>query len=244
MKLIVLIFFCIASFPNTSYSANPTLTDEYGTRKFPAIRGAEYKLKKSVLTITEKSFKLINRTDNGEHATKLLKGKFPVLSIKFALEKLYNSHDLINHNKAGVGFGENLLIEFEGNISNLIISHICRGKHGNYLSLSIPDIFYAKNFTINTLDGEKNIKKLIIETDPSTGLLLQKKLLWGAVGNYWRFFLKRIDYDKKFKVQGLINFAEQDLNPTLTDEYGTREIKSLVVTIVIVKISPIPHNKK
>ena len=226
MKLIVLVIFCMASFLSTNCLAS----------SYPKIRGADYKLKKSVLTITEKSFKLINRTNNDKHATRLLKGEFPVLSIKFALEKLYNSHNLIKHNETGVGFGENLLIEFEGNVSNLIMSHICRGKHGNYLSLSIPDIFYAKNFTINTLDGKKNIKNLIIETDPSSGLLLQKKLLWGAVGDYWKFFLKRIDYDRKFKVQGLINFAEQELTEN--------EIENLVITIVIIKISPIPHNKK
>ncbi|MBU4348316.1 hypothetical protein KJ671_02325, partial [Patescibacteria group bacterium] len=235
MKLIILVIFCIASFLSTNCLADPTLPeraspgragdDEYGIKEFPSMRGADYNLEKSVLTITKTSLKLIDRFNKGEHATKLLKGGFPVLSVKFALENLYNSHNLVTNNEVGISLRENLLIEFEGEISNLMINHICRGKYGNYLSLSVPDIFFTTNFIINTIDGEKNIKNLIIRTDPSTGLLLQKELFRGTISNYWRFFLKRMDYDKKFKVQGLINFAEQDL--------VENEIESLVITIVI-----------
>ena len=126
----------------------------------------------------------------------------------------------------------NLLIEFEGRIGNLLMSHICRGEGGNYLAISVPDISFSENFPINISGQEKVIKQLIIGTDPSTGLLLQKKLLRGSVTESWRFLLKQVDYDRKFKVQGLINYAEQ--------KSEKNEIEKLELTIVIIKISPLP----
>ena len=84
-----------------------------------------------------------------------------------------------------------------------------------------------------TISGqEKIIKHFIISTDPSVALLLQKKILEGSVGAYWSFFLKQTDYDKKFKVRGIINYAEQG-----SDKSG---IDKLELVLVIVQISPLP----
>ncbi len=195
-------------------------------------RGAEYDLNGKVLSITETSFKLINRSNNGEHASMILKGKVPSMSIKDAIEKIQAAHDLFQEKSIMISPTSNLLIEFEGRISNLLMSHICRGEGGNYLAVSVPDIYFSENFPINISGQEVIIKQLIIGTDPSTGLLLQKKLLWGSVTEYWRFLLKQADYDRKFKIQGLINYAEQ--------RSDKNEIEKLELTIVIIKINPLP----
>jgi len=194
-------------------------------------RGAVYDMEKSVLTITEKSLKLLDRVDNGEHALKILKGEIPPISIKTAVEKIETSHNLFEEKSVMLSPASNLLVEFEGRVVNLIMSHVCRGNDGNYLTVSVPDIYFAENVSIKINGEEKVIKQLIVSTDPSTALLLQKKLLWGSVGDYWRFFLKQIDYDKKFKVQGLINFAEQ--------KSDKKEIERLELMIVIIRISPL-----
>ena len=195
-------------------------------------RGAVYDLDNSVLTITKESLKLIDRADNGEHASKILKGEVPAISIKEAIEKIQASHDLFKEKIVVLNPASNLLVEFEGRVANVIMNHICRGKDGNYLALSVPDIYFSENLSVNINGQEKKIKQLIISTDPSNALLLQKKLLWGSVGEYWRFFLKQIDYDRKFKVQGLINYAEQ------RSEKG--EIERLELMITIIKISALP----
>lgn len=195
-------------------------------------RGAAYELDKTVLTITESSFKQINRLNNGEHASMVIRGKIPVLSITEAIEKIQNSHDLFQERSVMISPASNLLVEFEGRISNLLMTHICRGEGGNYLAVSVPDIYFSENLSINISGQPKIIKQLLISTDPSTGLLLQKKLLWGSVTEYWRFLLKQVDYDKKFKVQGLINYAEQ--------RSENNEIEKLELTIIVIKISPLP----
>lgn len=194
-------------------------------------RGAVYDMDNSVLTITEGSLKVLDRANNGEHASKILKGEIPVISIKEAIENIQASHDLFLEGSVMPSPASNLLVEFEGRVSDLIMSHICRGEGGNYLALSVPNIYTSENFSININGKEKVVKQLIISTDPSAALLLQKKLLWGSVGDYWRFFLKQIDYDKKFKVQGLINYAGQ------RSEKG--EIERLELMILVIKISPL-----
>ncbi|MHB9019928.1 MAG: hypothetical protein ACYC3G_03620 [Minisyncoccota bacterium] len=221
MKIIALAILVFFSFISTNSFANNKDS-----------RGAVYNLDGSVLTITETSFKQINRLNNGEHASMIVQGKIPIISIKEAVEKIQTSHDLFQEKSVMLSPASNLLIEFDGRITNLLMSHICRGENGNYLAVSIPDIYFTENLTINISGQEKIIKQLIISTDPSTGLLLQKKLLWGSVTDYWRFLLKQIDYDKKFKVQGLINYAEQ--------RSENNEIEKLELTIIIIKISPLP----
>lgn len=194
-------------------------------------RGAVYDLKNSVLTITESSLKQIDRVDNGKHALKILKGEIPTLTIKSAVEKILTSHNLFEEKSVMLSPASNLLVEFEGRVENLIMTHICRGNDGNYLAISVPDIYYSENFSVNIAGQERIINQLLVLTDPSTALLLQKKLLWGSVGDYWRFFLKQIDYDKKFKVRGLINFAGQK---TVNDK-----IERLEIMIVLIDIRPI-----
>lgn len=194
-------------------------------------RGAVYDLNGSTLSITTKSLKMIDRLDDGNHAEKILNGKIPPIQIKEALERIQASHDLEKEKTAMFSPASNLLIEFEGRVANLVMTHICRGKDGNYLAVYVPDIYYAENVPVNINGQEKIIKQLMISTDPSNALLLQKKLFWGAVGDYWRFFLKQIDYDKKFKVLGLVNYAGQT-----SDKDG---IQKLELMIVVIKISPI-----
>lgn len=195
-------------------------------------RGAIYDLNGSILTITETSFRQIDRLNNGEHASAIIKGRIPAISIKEAIEKIQASHDLFQERSVMLSPTSNLLIEFDGRIANLLMTHICRGENGNYLAVSIPDIYFTENLSVNISGQEKIIKQLIIGTDPSTGLLLQKKLLWGSVTEYWRFLLKQMDYDKKFKIQGLVNYAEQ--------RSENNEIEKLELTIIIIKISPLP----
>lgn len=205
-------------------------------------RGAAYNLDGSVLTITEASFKLIDRIGNGEHASMILEGKIPSISLKEAVEKIQASHDLFQEGSVMLSPASNLLIEFEGRIANLLITHICRGKSGNYLAISAPDIFFSENTPVNINGRKKIIKQLLVSTDPSAGLLLQKKLLGELDSDYWRFLLSQTDYDKKFKVQGLVNYAEQKSDPALKDEYGAskNEIERLELMITIIKISPLP----
>lgn len=231
MKTITLVLFVFLSLIST---------DSFAKNKDS--RGAEYELKGSVLSITEASFKQINRLNNGEHASMVISGKIPAISIKEAIEKIQASHDLFQEKSIMISPVSNLLVEFEGRIPKLTMSHICRGEGGNYLAISVPNIYFSENLSVNISGQEKMIKQVIIGTDPSTGLLLQKKLLWGSATEYWRFLLKQIDYDRKFKVQGLINYVEQKSDPALKDEYGAskNEIEELELTIVIIKISPIP----
>jgi len=196
-------------------------------------RGAVYDLNGSTLSITKKSFyELIDRADNGEHASKILKGEIPAISIKEAVERIEASHDLFREKVATFGPTSNLLVEFEGRVANMIVSHICNGKDGKYLALSIPDIYYSEDLAISINGQEKIIKELMVSTDPSNALLLRNKLLWGTVGDYWRFFLKQIDKDNKFKVLGLINYAEQ--------KSDKGEIERLQLMITVIKISPLP----
>jgi hypothetical protein len=195
-------------------------------------RGAVYNMNGSVLTITEPSLKMLDRLNDGVHATQILKGEIPAISIKEAVERIQASHDLFREGSITLSPASNLFIEFEGHISNLVITHICRGKDGNYLALYIPDIYYSENFSVK-MDGDKKIiKQLVISTDPSTALLLQRKILEGPVGDYWHFFLEQMDYNKKFKVRGIINYAEQK------SERG--EIEKLELMIAIIQISPLP----
>jgi len=195
-------------------------------------RGAVYDLDDSVLTITEKSLKQIDRADNGEHASKILKGEVPMISIREAAERIQASRDMFHEKVATFSPTSNLLIEFEGRVTDLVVSHICNGRDGKYLTLSIPNIYSSEDMPVSIDGKEKTIKQLIISTDPSNALLLRNKLLWGAVGDYWRFFLKRIDYDSKFKVTGLINYAGQ--------RSEKNEIERLELMITIIKISTLP----
>lgn len=174
----------------------------------------------------------MDHTDNGEHALKILKGEIPAISIKEAAERIEASHDLFQEKIATFNPSSNLLIEFEGRVADMIVSHTCNGRDGVYLSLSIPNIYYAENMPISIDGQEKIIKELVISTDPSNALLLRNKLLWGAVGDYWGFFLKRIDKNNKFKVTGLINYAEQ--------KSDKNEIEKLQLMITVIKISPLP----
>ena len=222
MKIIALTFCCIIS---SAFPINTFAKDD-------GSRGAVYELHSSVLGITEDSFKLIDRADNGEHAHKIVEGEISTMAVKTAVEKILTDYNLYEEKLKTLSPNANLLIEFEGRVSNLLLSNICRGKDGNYLAVSVPDIYYAENFTVNIRGRETNIKQLVIGTDPSAGLVLQKKLLWGSVGEYLRFFLKRMDSDRKFKVQGLINYAEQTRNEN--------EIEKLELVITVIKISITP----
>lgn len=209
-----------------------SLVSTYSLAADDGTRGAVYKLNGSTLTIAEKSLKRLDRADNGEHALKILKGEIPIISIKKAVEKIEASHDLFREKVATFSPSSNLLIEFEGQVTDMIVSHICNGRDGVYLALSIPNIYYAENIPVNISGQEKIIKELMISTDPSNALLLRNKLLWGTVGDYWRFFLKRIDKNNKFKVLGLVNYAEQKSDKD--------EIERLQLMITVIKISPLP----
>ena len=142
------------------------------------------------------------------------------------------SHGLFQEKSVMLSPASNLLIEFEGRVANLIISHICRGRDGNYLALSVPDIYFSENMPMSIDGQEKIIKQLIISTDPSVGLLLQSRFSWSLLSDYWWFLQNKIDYDRKFKVQGLINYAETK------SENG--EIERLELMIMIIKISALP----
>lgn len=195
-------------------------------------RGAVYEMNGLVLTITERSLKLLDRADNGGHALKILKGEIPAISIKEAIEKMQASHGLFQEKSVMLSPASNLLIEFEGRVANLIISHICRGRDGNYLALSVPDIYFSENMPASIDGREKIIKQLNISTDPSVGLLLQSRFSWSLLSDYWWFLQNKMDYDRKFKVQGLINYAETK------SENG--EIERLELMIMIIKINALP----
>ncbi|MDO8443044.1 MAG: hypothetical protein Q7S81_02185 [bacterium] len=221
MKTIALVLFVFLSL----VSANSFAEDK-------SDRGAFYEMNSIVLTITERSLKLIDRADNGEHALKILKGGIPAISIKEAVAKMQASHGLFQKRAITFNPASNLLIEFEGRVANLIISHIARGRDGNYLALSVPDIYFSENMPVSIGGQEKIIKQLNISTDPSAGLLLQSRFSWSLLSDYWWFFQNKMDYDRKFKVQGLINYAE------VKSEKG--EIERLELVIMIIKINALP----
>jgi len=220
MKIVLFIFTFLSLISTNSFAADN------------GNRGAVYDLDKSVLTITEGSLKVIDRADSGEHALKILKGEISTMSIREAIEKIQASHDMFQDKVATFGPTSNLLIEFEGRVTDIVVSHICNGRDGKYLTLSIPNIYSSEDMPVNIDGREKIIKKLIISTDPSNALLLKKKLLWGATSDYWKFFLREIDYDNKFKVTGLVNYAGQ--------KSENNEIERLELMITIIKISPLP----
>lgn len=194
------------------------------------IRGADYEFKGSTLEITEDSFKVIDRVDNGGHARKILNGEISALSIKSGLEKLYNLHNLFEENIVTPNPEQNLLIEFEGQISKIEIEHICNGRDGRYFALSAPEIYYAQNYSLKISTKEIIIKELIIGTDPSNGLMLEKDILNGYLSNYWRFFIAETGIERKVKIQGLINYAEQ-----VSDKDN---IERLELMITVIKITP------
>ncbi|MEK7463150.1 MAG: hypothetical protein AAB621_02200 [Patescibacteria group bacterium] len=221
MKTIILAIFVFLSL----ISANSFAADD-GTR------GAVYEMNGLVLTITERSLKLLDRADDGKHASKILNGEIHAISIKEAIEKMQASHGLFHKKAITLSPTSNLLIEFEGRISDLIINHCCRGRDGNYLTLSVPNIYFSENLAIKINGQEKIIKQLNISTDPSVGLLLQTRFSWSLLSDYWWFLQNKMDYDRKFKVQGLINYAETK------SENG--EIERLELMIMIIKISALP----
>ena len=220
MKIVLFVFAFLSLINSSSFA------EDNGAR------GTVYEMNGLVLTITERSLKLIDRADNGEHALKILKGGISTMSIREAVEKIQASHGLFQEKSVMLSPASNLLIEFEGRVANLIISHICRGRDGNYLALSVPDIYLSENIPVSIDGREKIIKQLIISTDPSVGLLLQTRFSWSLLSDYWWFLQNKMDYDRKFKVQGLINYAETK------SENG--EIERLELMIMIIKISALP----
>lgn len=208
-----------------SSSTSPTTGSSW------TIRGADYEFEGAALKITERSLKLIDRADNGNHAKKILNGESPALSIRSGLEKLYSLRNLFEENNVTISPAQNLLIEFEGQISKLEIEHVCNGRDGKYFALSAPEIYYAQNYSVKISTNEMIIKELIIGTDPSEGLMLEKDILNGYLSNYWRFFMSHTDYSGKVKVQGLVNYAEQ-----VSDK---NSVEKLTLMITVIKITPI-----
>ena len=83
-------------------SANSFAADD-GTR------GAVYEMNGLVLTITERSLKLLDRADNGGHALKILKGEIPAISIKEAIAKMQASHGLFQEKSVMLSPASNFL---------------------------------------------------------------------------------------------------------------------------------------